>query len=128
MQKRLQNKGIFFFFIVNNNWINRKEYKEMRIRNPQKLYKKGFHSLIRRENWILLKSLQTCNQIATHNLILSEVLSKDSSTSSKILLFRSNQMTQNVTITETFQRIFPLFVREQPWPNDNNSVVEQGIT
>ena len=61
---------------------------------------------MRRVKGILLKSLQECNQIATHNLILSQVDSTDSCSSSKILLFRFNQMAQNVAAVATFQRAF----------------------
>ena len=62
--------------------------------DPQRLYKKGFQSLTRREKRILLKSLQSYNQIPTHSLILFQIDSTISSFSSKIRLFCSNQMAQ----------------------------------
>ena len=93
-----------------------------------KTLQKMIQSLIRRENGIFLKSLQTCNQIATHILILSQIQSIISSTPPKILLFRSNQIAQKVAITETFQRIFPVLDREKPRPKVSISVLEQGIT
>ena len=98
------------------------------IRNPQRLYKKGFHSRIRRENKILLKSLQTFNQIDTHILILSQVDSKVPTEPLKILLFRSNQIAHRVAEAATFHRIFPFLEMERLWPRLINSEADRGVT
>ena len=95
---------------------------------PQKLYKKGFQSLIRREKRILLKSLQFCNQIATQNLILSHKESTFSSLSSKILLFRSNQMAHKVAADTTFHKSFPFLLRKRPCPKLIKFVLNLEIT
>ena len=81
--------------------------------DPQRLYRKGFYSLMIKENGILLKFLQSCNQIATHNLILSQIDPISSSTSSKILLLRSNQIAQKVAVVVTFHRVLPFFVKKK---------------
>ena len=96
--------------------------------DPQRLYKKGFPSLTKREKGILLKSLQFCNQIATQNLILSHKESKVSSFSTKILLFRSNQMVQKVAAETIFHKSFPLSLRKRPCPKQIKSLLSFGIT
>ena len=96
--------------------------------DPQRLYKKRFQSLIRRVKGILLKSLQKCNQILTHNLILSQIDSKFSWTPSKILRFRSSHIAHKVAEVTTFQRIFPFFCRRKPCPNDNRCQADLGST
>ena len=94
---------IIIISIGNSTCIRNKEkYKEKWTSNSQRFYKKGFQYLITREKGILLKSLQSYNQITTPNLILSQIDSIFSSTSSKILLFRSNQIAQKVAVVATF--------------------------
>ena len=120
-----------YFFDTKQTCIKKKKkkkYKEKWMSDPQRLYKRGFQSLTRREKGILLKSLQFCNQIATHNLILSHKDSTFASTSSKIRLFRSAQMAQKVAVDTTFHKTFPLLLRQSPRPKQSNSLVDLGIT
>ena len=100
----------------------------MWIRNLQRLYRKRFHSRIRRENRILLKSLQTCIQTATHNLILSQVDSIVPSDPSKIQLLRSNQMAHKVAADATFHKIFLFLDKQRLWPILIKSELERGVT
>ena len=57
-KERINYTNWFFFLIGNDTSISNKvKYKEKWMSDPQRLYKKGLQSLIKREKEILLTSL-----------------------------------------------------------------------